>query len=136
MVAAGALAASGAAVGLLAGSAGAGPGAPVVPVTITKTVLGTDPGVAFPITLNCFSEGVGDGSVETTDITIPNDGNVSETVNLRNGESATIQVTLPPDPPEHRLVLGDGGSRRCGCALELHVHGLGAPRVGRPLRRR
>jgi hypothetical protein len=99
LVAVGVLAGSVGALGLLATSAGAG--APTVPVTISKTVVGTDPGVAFPITLDCFSEGLsnqGDGA-ETTDVTIPNDGAVSETVDLRNGESATIQVTLPPMEP-------------------------------------
>lgn len=91
----GALAASVAAFGLLGGPAGAGPGIPVIPVTITKTVVGTDPGVAFPITLRCWSEGP-----EPNDIQIPNNGEISETVNLRNGQSTVIQVTLPPQPPD------------------------------------
>lgn len=79
---------------------GAGPGAPVVPVTIVNTVVGTDPGVAFPITLTCSSEGeFDDDSASVTDITIPNDDSITEPFSLRNGESATSQVTLPPSEP-------------------------------------
>ena len=78
----------------LTGTSGAGL-APVIPVTITKTVTGTDPGVAFPIVLTCSSEPVGAEEVDTTDITIPNNGLITETVQLKNGESTTVQVTLP-----------------------------------------
>ncbi|HEU5302309.1 MAG TPA: hypothetical protein VFW06_08760, partial [Acidimicrobiia bacterium] len=78
----------------LTGNSGAGQ-ASVIPVTITKTVTGTDPGVAFPIVLTCSSEPVGAEEVDTTDITIPNNGLITETVQLKNGESTTVQVTLP-----------------------------------------
>lgn len=118
MGATGALAASIAAFGLLGGQAGAGPGAPVIPVTITNTVLGTDPGVAFPITLVCSSTGgfIDDDGAETTDITIPNDGQTSETFNLRNGESATSQVTLPPFEPDF-----------ASCSVTEDLAGAGVP---------
>ncbi len=78
-----------------------GAGAPTIPVTIVNTVVGTDPGVAFPITLTCSSEGVADDdSASVTDITVPNDGSIDDSFQLRNGESATSQVTLPPQEPE------------------------------------
>ena len=62
-----------------------------VEVTITKTVVGTDPGVAFPIVLTCSSEGSDDPDVPQ----IPNDGEITQTVNLKGGESTTVEVQLP-----------------------------------------
>lgn len=105
---------------ITAGSAGAGGnGPPVVEVTINKVVVGADPGVAFAIVLTCSSEGGGGidgididgidgiggdalpgGDVSAQDFQIPNDGAESETVQLANGQSTVVNVTLPPEEPD------------------------------------
>ena len=82
----------------IGGSAGAGE-APTVQVTIIKKVVGTDPGIAFPITLTCDSQGGTPGLV-ANDFQIPNGGQQSEVVNLKHGQSATIYVQLPMDEPD------------------------------------
>jgi hypothetical protein len=92
---------TGAAVVAFGGLGFAGDGAPVVDIGITKTVVGTDPGIAFPITLTCDSQGLANGAgVGAADFQIPNDGENSEVVNLHNGESTTVHVELPPQAPD------------------------------------
>jgi hypothetical protein len=80
----------------LTGLAGAGGGPPVVQITISKVVVGTNPGVAFAITLTCDSEGI----VDDDDFQIPNNGEMSEVVNLAHGQSTVVDVTLPEQEPE------------------------------------
>ena len=111
-----ALVAAGAAL-ISTGSAWAGNGPPVVEVTINKVVVGDDPGVAFAIVLTCSSEGEAegdgdgadltdgndlsaDGDVSTQDFQIPNNDSESETVQLANGQSTIVDVTLPPNEPD------------------------------------
>ena len=81
----------------ISGAGGLQSDAPIIEVTITKTVVGTDPGVAFPIVLTCSSEGLAEEDVPQ----IPNDGDgeITQTVNLKGGESTTVEVQLPKLQP-------------------------------------
>ena len=81
-------------------SAGEIGGPPIVEISITKTVAGTDPGIVFPITLTCDSQGGGDMDLGTQDFQIPNDGSASEVVHLANGASTVVSVTLPESEPD------------------------------------
>jgi hypothetical protein len=76
-------------------------GAPIVEVTITKTVVGTDPGVAFPIVLTCEAQDVSEGSDAQATPQIPDagDGPLVQTVNLKGGESTTLPIQLPQAEP-------------------------------------
>ncbi len=73
--------------------------APIVEVTITKTVVGTDPGVAFPIVLTCEAENFGTDAQATPQIPDAGDGPLVQTVNLKGGESTTLPIQLPQAEP-------------------------------------
>jgi hypothetical protein len=82
-----------------ASSTFAGDGRPIVEVTITKFVVGSDPGIAFPIWLTCSHEAHADAKPDAVPV-IPNDGEITETVALKGGEWVTLGVQLPPLEPD------------------------------------
>ena len=102
LMSAGALIA-GASVLVAAGPASAGPAAepgPSVDVNIDKVVHGDDPGVAFPIVLTCTSVTTEETPFVQDDINLGQNDIDSFTVHLKDGESETVTVQLPPLEPD------------------------------------
>ncbi len=81
------------------GPVGAG-GVVAPPMTIHKVVVGTDPGIAFPVTLTCDSQGSNQSEPLRANIEVPNDGSDSIVIPMTNGQTVVHPVGLPQFEPD------------------------------------